>query len=330
MSDKTKKTRLTFPVVNLDKIFGPRRKEMDESLTETKSKLEKRQEALESLEMEEDILDVEDRIKRRRDGRAAPAAEAPKDSFGDKMMTDVVIPLVNRALENKEGARGSDEVVNRALRIAERAVARTPAKAAEGDSPLDELDKGIAVFTKIKTLIEGEKEEKEDAGEDPKKEGDALAEIDRGLAIVLKIREVFPSEGAGGGLSPEMIEFKKWEKNFELKQRTADRTERLERRRIDKAHEATMIDLGIKKEKNDMFRDGFKRIGRAVALGLGEDDEGEEAEYEVLDETPTKGRGQLVKEKCTQCGATVLIPPESQVAGKEIKCSKCPAVFVWE
>ena len=111
----------------------------------------------------EDILDVEDRIRRRRDGRANP--DAPKDSFGDQMMEQVVIPLVNRALENKGGGRDSDDTVNRALRIAEKAVARAPAKAADGGSAVDELDKGIAVFTKIKTLIEVEKAEKDDAGD---------------------------------------------------------------------------------------------------------------------------------------------------------------------
>jgi len=325
MSDKTKKTRLTIPVVDLDKMFGPRRTEMGESLTETKkSNLEKRQEALDKLEMEEDILDVEDRIRRRRDGRVAP--EAPKDSFGEQMMNQVVIPLVNRALEEK-GGRDSDDTVNRALRIAEKAVSRTPAKAAPGGGgAVDELEKGIEVFTKIKTLVEGEKAEKNGAGEGTKKEDDVLAELDRGLDLVKKIREVFPSEGGGGGMSDAMMEFKKWEKNFELKTKTAERTERLERRRIDKAHDAKLIELGIQKEKNDLFRDGFKRIGRAIALGLGEEDE-----YDEEEETaPAKGRGQLITEECSECGAKVLIPPEAQVAGKEIKCSKCNSIFVWE
>ena len=127
-------------------------------------------------------------------------------------------------------------------------------------------------------------------------------------------------------MSTNMIEFKKWEKEFDLKHKIADREERLERRRIDKKHDIELGKLGIEKDRNDLLRDGFKRVGRAIALGLGEDDEFEEEE----ESAPAKGRGQLVKEKCTECGTEILIPPETQIAGKEIKCSKCNSVFVWE
>lgn len=325
MTNKTKKTRLTIPVVNLDKLFGERVEErMSESETETKGKLEKRQEELRKLELDEEILDVEDRIKRRRNG--GPAVGAPKDTLGDTLIEKVMVPMINRNLEAGERTKGSDTTVDRALRIAERAVGRTPPKGDEPKGAMDELEKAIGIFTQIKGLIEGKKTEKEEAGEPVKKEADSLAELDRGLDLVKKLRETFPSEGDGGGMSDAMMEFKKWEKNFELDVKKADREERLERRRIDKGHDAKLVELGIEKERNDLFRDGFKRIGRAIALGLGEEDEYDEEE----EEAPAKGRGQLIKEKCSVCGEEVLIPPEAQVAGKEIKCSKCNSVFVWE
>ena len=328
MSDKTKKTRLTIPVVNLDKLFGPRDEGMSESLTETKSRLVKKQEELAGLELDADILDVEDRIRRRRSGETVP--EAPKSSLGDKLVEEVVLPIVKSKLTEDEKGGEASSTVDRALRIAEKAVDRGRPKREEEKDALDELDKGIEVFTKIKGLVEGEKAEKEETGEGTKKEADALAELERGLDLVKKLRDTFPSEGGGGGMSETMIEFKKWEKEFELEHKKADREERLERRRIDKEHDARLIELGIEKERNDLLRDGFKRVGRAMALALGEEDEYEEAEYEVLEETPTKRRRQLIKEKCTECGAEILIPPEAQVAGKEIKCVKCDSVFVWE
>lgn len=327
----TKKTRLTIPVVNLDKLFGPREEEMNESTTETKTKLEKKREELEALEVDADILELEDKIRRKRNGESAP--ETQQDTLGDKMMEKVIIPLVNRTLAGDDKPRDADSTVDRALRIAEKAVSRGTTKNGAGKNAMDEFDQGIQIFEKIKDLIEGEKAEKEEAGEATKNEKDSLAEIDRTLDLVQKLRDTFPSDGGGGGTSDSMIEFKKWEKEFDLKHKKADREERLDRRRIDKAHDIELGKLGIEQDRNDLLRDGFKRVGRAIALGLGEEDEFEEAieaEYKVLDETPAKGRGQLIKEKCTECGAEILIPPEAQVAGKEIKCSKCNSVFVWE
>jgi len=328
MSDKTKKTRLTIPVVNLDKIFGPRNENMDESVTETKSRLMKKQEELEGLELDSEILEVEDKIKRRRSGETVSVA--PKDSLGDKMVEQVIIPLVNRKLAEDEKPRDSDSTVDRALRIAEKAVGRGQPKRDDEPNALDELDKGIGIFQKIKGIVEGEKEEKEEAGKPVKKEVDSLAELDHALDLVNKIRETFPPDGGGGGMSAATIEFEKWKKEFELKTKKADREQTLALRRIDKAHDIEIGKLGIERERNGLLRDGLKRIGRAITIGLGEEDEFEEAEYEVLEETPARGRKQLMKLNCEVCGAEILIPPESQVSGKEIKCSKCNSIFNWE
>jgi len=311
-------------VVNLDKLFGPRDEEMNENTTETKSRLVKKQEELAGLELDAEILDVEDKIKRRQSGETV--SETQKSDLGDTLVEKVIIPLVNRTLAGDDPTRDSDSTVDRALRIAEKAVGRGQPKGADPGSALDELDKGVAIFTKIKGLVEGEKAEKEDTGEPVKKEADSLAELDRGIELVRKIREVFPSEGGEGGMTTAMIEFKKWEKTFELDVKKADREDRLALRKIDKAHDIELGKLGIERERNDLLRDGFKRVGRAFALGLGEEDEFEEEE----ESAPAKGRGQLIKEKCTECGADILIPPEAQVEGHTIKCSECPATFTWE
>lgn len=325
MSEKTKKITVTVPGVNLDKIFGPRDKNMDESVTETKSKLDKKREELAGLELDAEMLDVEDKIKRRRSGETT--AEPPKKDLGEKLVEQVVIPLVNRKLTEDEKGRGSDEVVDRALRIAERAVGQRPAEGKE-KSALDELDKGVEIFTKIRGLVEGEKEKKEDTGEKPKEETDYLTQLDKGINLVKKIRDTFPQEGGGGGTDQALIEFKKWEKEFEAGERKALREYQLAERRIDKGHDIELAKLGIEKERNDLLRDGFKKVGHAVATALGEDEDelGEEEESAPA----AKGRQQLIKAKCEVCGAEILIPPEAQVAGKAIKCSKCGSGFVWE
>lgn len=323
MSDKSKKITVTVPGVNLDKIFGARDEEVSESVTETKSRLVKKQEELESLELDAEILEVEDKIRRRRGGE--PVMEVKKDSLGEKMVEQVVIPLVNKKLSEDERSGGSSEVVDRALRIAEKAVERGQPKREE-KSALDEFDKGIEVFSKIRGLIEGEKAEKEESGKEPKKEVDSLSQLDKGIELVRKIRETFPQEG-GGENSQAMIEFKKWEKDFDLKAKKADRDYQLEQKKIDKEHDARLAELGIEKERNELLRDGFKRVGRAVALALGEEDEYEEGEESIPE---SRGRRQLIKETCSVCGAEILIPPESQVAGKEIKCIKCNSIFKWE
>ncbi|MBA7658951.1 hypothetical protein ES703_66914 [subsurface metagenome] len=325
MSDKKKRVLVTVPAVRLDLARGEGY--MSESKTETKGKLEKRAEELAKLEMDEEILDVEERIRRRRSGEPVSETSRPKDNLTDKMVDQVIIPLVNRKLAEDDRPRGSDSTVDRALRIAEKAVGRGQPKPGDGGgSALDELDKGIGIFTKIKNLIEVEKQEKDEAGEGTRKEVDTLAELDKTLDLVQKIRDTFPPEGGGGGMSDAMMEFKKWEKTFELETKKADREERLERRRIDKGHDIEIGKLGIEKERNDLLRDGFKRVGRAITIGLGEEDEYDEDE----EQAPAKGRGQLLKEKCEVCGAEILIPPEAQVEGKEIKCSECNSSFIWE
>ena len=323
MSDKTKKIRAMIPGVNLDKVFGPRDKEMSESVTETRSRLDKKRDELASLELDAEILEVEDKIRRRRGGEAG-GSETKKD-LGEKLVEEVVIPIVSRKLSEDEGGKESSDVVDRALRIAEKAVSRKAPEREEG-SALDELDKVIGAFTKIRGLIEGEKEEKEETGEETKREVDSLTQLDKGIDLVKKIRDTFPQEGSGGGMSQAMIDFKKWEKEFELKHTKADREYRLSQRRIDKEHDARLAELGIEKERNDLLRDGFKRVGRAVALALGEEEEFEEEE----EPAPAKGRRQLIKEKCEVCGAEMMIPPEAQVKGKEIKCSSCNSIFKWE
>ena len=324
MSEKSKKITVTVPGVNLDKIFGPRDKDMDESVTETKSKLDKKKEELASLELDSEILDIEDKIKRRRSSE--PVSEPPKKDLGDKLVEQVVIPLVNRKLTEEEKGGASGDVVDRALRIAEKAVGQKPAEGKEKNA-LDEFDKGVEVFKKVRGLIEGEKEEKEAAGEETEKEVDAIDQMNRTLDLAKKIRDTFPQEGGKGGTDQALLEFKKWEKQFEAEQKKAEREHKLEERRIDKGHDIELAKLGIEKERNDLLRDGFKRIGRAAAAALGEE-EGLEEEEEPA--PAAKGRKQLIKEKCELCGAEILIPPEAQVAGKEIKCSKCSSVFKWE
>lgn len=333
VSEKSKKITVTVPGVNLDKIFGPRDKDMDESVTETKSKLDKRIEKIKDLELEADELDAEREVFRRRKEvdtykkGDTPETEAPKSSLESKLMDQVVIPLVNRKLAEEEKGRGSDEVVDRALRIAERAVGQRPAESKE-KSALDELDKGVAIFTKIRGLVEGEKAGKEDTGEKPKEETDYLTQLDKGINLVKKIRDTFPQEGGGGGTDQALIEFKKWEKEFEASERKAHREYQLAERRIDKGHDIELAKLGIEKERNDLLRDGFKKVGHAVATALGEDEDESEEEEETPPEA--KGRQQLIKAKCEVCGAEILIPPEAQVAGKAIKCGKCNSSFVWE
>lgn len=323
----SKKIRVVLPGVNLSKVLGPRDAEMGEDTAEARTSLEKKQDKLKNLELEEEILEVEERIKRTRKGENV-SESSKSDSLGDKMVEQVIIPLVNRKLSEEEKGGEASGVVDRALRIAEKAVGRTSPSREGRTSAMDELDQAINIFTRIKGMIEGDREEREEAGEETTKEVDALAQLDKTIDIVERIQKVFPQEGGGGGgMSERQMEFEKWKIELEAEQKKALRSEALDRRRIDKAHDAKLVELGIEKDRNNLLRDGFKRVGRAVALALGEEEEFEEEEEQPA---PAKGRKQLIREKCTECEATILIPPEAQVAGREIKCSKCGATFVWE
>lgn len=316
---RTKKIKVTVPAVRLDLVRGEGY--MSGSQQETKSKLERKREELAALELDADILEVEDKIRRRQ--RGEPVEAAPKSDLGEKLVEEVVMPIVRKRLEEDEGGKENRGVVDRALRIAERAVGRTP-RGERTPSSIDEIDKAIDVFTKIKGLFE--KEERERPPEEAKREEDVLSQLERGMKLVQQMRETFAIEGAGGeGASQALIDFKKWEKQFESDQRERDRAYNLKMRRQDKDHDARLVELGIERERNDLLRDGLKRIGNAVARALLE----EEAFEEEEEAPPKRGRGKLITEKCAVCGTEISIPPEAQVAGKEIKCGKCESVFVW-
>ncbi len=318
MSKSSKKTlKVTYPVISI------RRGNMSES----KSKLEKKQEELESLELDAEILGVEERIKRR--SSDGGSAEPQKDSLADTLVKEIVLPIVKKNLESDKNSSVARDALTIAKRAQDRAdkVVRSDPKPS-GNSITDIVNalgtfKDLIKDDSVKAQLDEVTQQVKELGERPAREGD-LETIDRVMAIMDKIQERVKTSGSGS--SEGYYDFEKWRVEQERKTVVQDRAFTLRLRQQDKEHDLKLAALGIEKDRNNLFRDGIKRIGNAIALGLGEEDEFEEDEKSA----PAKGRGQLIKEKCTHCEAEILIPPEAQVAGKEIKCSKCNSVFVWE
>jgi len=314
MSRSGKKTlKVVFPVIN-----------RGGKMSESKSRLEMKKEELESLRVEADIQIVEDKIKRRQSG-GEPAAEPKKDTLGDTLVKEVVIPIVKRSLEPDKGS----SVTQDALKVANKALdtAGRRAPPASGNTITDIVN-ALAQFKDLikddesKRQLEAINEKLKQLDERPEKEGE-LDMIDKVLGIVDKIQERI--KPTGGGSTDGYFEHEKWKVGHERKTQMQDRAFQLRLRQQDKEHDIKLAELGIQKEKNDLLKDGLKRIGTAIAEGLGEEDDEEDDEP-----SQAKGRGQLVKEKCEWCEAEIMIPPEAQVAGKEIKCSTCDASFIWE
>lgn len=308
-----KPMKVVFPVINR----GGR-------MSESKSRLEEKKEELEGLKLESDILDIENKIERRRSG-GEPATEPQKDTLGDTLVKEVVLPIVKRSLEPDKSSTTQD-----ALKVASKALDR----AGRGTPPAagNTITDIVTALGQFKDLIKDDSskaqldkltEQVKALGERPEKEGD-LDMIDKVLGIVDKIQERVKPTGEGS--SDGYYDFEKWKTEQERKNLMQDRAFNLRIRQQDKEQDIKLAALGIEKERNDLIMSGLKRIGVAIGGELTEEDDYEE------DEAPasTKGRGQLRTEKCEVCGAKILIPPEAQVAGKEIKCSECPAIFTWE
>lgn len=320
MSKGSKKTmKVTYPVISV------RRGNMSES----KGRLEEKKEELEGLRVKSDILDLEERIERRRSGGAP--AEPKKDDLAEKLVTEVVLPIVRK---NLEGDKDSS-VAREALTIAKRAQDRADKTVREAPpASSNTITDIVNALGKFKDLIKDDSTKDqldkvtEQLKELQKKKPEASRELGKEYTEFLdfydKMQERIQPKGSSGS-TDGYYDFEKWKVQQDRKNTMQDRAWTLRLRQQDKEQEARMIELGLKKDGNDIIRDGLKKLGAAVGDELASEDD-----YEEDEKPDTKGRKQLLKEKCTQCGAELLIPPEAQVAGKEIKCSKCNAIFTWE
>ncbi|MBA7609124.1 hypothetical protein ES703_16311 [subsurface metagenome] len=310
--------KVIIPSVNLGILKG-------DKMSESKSKLQKKQEELESLELDVEIQGLEDKLKKRQSGDEV-ITTPQKDGLAEKLVTEIVLPIVKKNLEPDK----SSSVAQDALKLANKALDKAARNAppSSGNS-INDIVNALGAFKdlikddSVKAQLDEVTQQVKELGERPAKEGD-LDTIDRVLAIVDKIQERVKT--TDGGSSDGYYDFERWKVEQGRKTTLQDRAFTMRIRQQDKDHDIKLAELGIEKERNNLFRDGFKRVGNAIALGLGEEDEFEEDEKSA----PAKGRGQLIKEKCTECGAEILIPPEAQVEGHEIKCSECPANFTWE
>jgi len=322
MSTRQRKPlRVTIPAIKLGILRD------GHNMSESKSRLEKKKEELEGLELEAEILGVEEKIERRRGGQPA---EPQKDTMSDTLVKEVVLPIVRKKLEGDK----DDSVAREALTIAKRAQDRAD-KTVRGEprgsgDKITDIVNALATFKDLikddatkAQLDELSKQVKDLHEKKPEASRELGKEYTEFLDFYDKMQERIQPKGSGS--SEGYYDFEKWKIDQNRKTTMQDRAFHLRMRQQDKEHDARLAELGIQKERNDLIMGALKRMGAAVGDELASEDD-----YEEDEKPAAKGRGQLLKEKCTQCGAEILIPPEAQVAGKEIKCTKCESVFEWE
>ena len=328
MSKKSsrRKLRVTIPAINLGVLRG-------DNMEEPRSRLDRKREELEELELESDIVDTEAKITRRRkyleSGQDLPEQGSQKDSLADRLVEEVVIPIVNKTLQGG-GRRDEDrDLVNRALSVADRAMGREPMVSGQ-KSIINEVFDGIARIRELTTDTRTEErldEIQKNLGKIAEGGGkkDALDELDKVLGIIDKLEQRGLMKGKGDSSSSDaLLEFKKWEKEFDRDQTTRNRAYDLRLRHQDKQHDLEMAKLGIQRERNELLEGLVGRIGETVADALMDENELEEEE-KPRKLKPRKKTG-ILELDCPGCGEKLAIPPEGQTPGSKIECPKCGAI----
>lgn len=322
-TQRRKPLRVSIPAVNVGMFRGER---VDERM----GKLERRREKIEDLELQGDELEAQERLERKRDRLERGEGDRNSDdTLTEKIVDKVILPLVNRSLE--DNSRGKDSVASEAIKLAEKALDKTREG---GGTPLT-LSGMISSLTELKDIVKGDEAlEKRldditnDLKELKKKPSGDLAEIntiEKVLNIVDRVQQRVRPDG--GGSKKEFYDFETWKVEFGRKTTMQDRAFTLRMRQQDKDHDLRLAELGIKHRSNDLLEDGIKRIGSAIARGLSDED----FEDEEPEGRPKEG-AKLIKYNCPNpnCGAPISVPPEAQVVGRQIKCTKCDSILVWE
>jgi len=317
-----------IPGLNFDEVLGGRK---GESVMGEKTGLEKKKEKIKELELESESLEREtDVILRRRELNQIKQGGVPHEtqdsskSLGVKLVEEVVVPIVRNRLE-EEKPKKDEDIASRALRIAERAIergriAKTPE---ESTSALDEVEKAFNILKKVDEWRRPKEQGEGEKTKGGKTEEGEIDVLERVLGVITRLEE-WKGKASGTGESAEVAkiytEQKRWEKEFERRQKISDRNFQLEMRKQDQEHKREMVKLGIEKERNEIFSEGLKRMGRAAAKALLEEEEEEEEEEEPKEK-------EIKKETCPGCGAPLIIPPKAQKPGTEIKCPKCNSIL---
>lgn len=320
-----KPLRVTIPALDMGIFRGERNVE--------ETNLERRRDKIEDLRLEEDELDQEARTIRKRrlfDQATSDPQQSDDDSLKDKLVDGVVIPIMK---DRMIGRGGESDEMKGVVKVLDKAIDKLTDKKDAPKSGVETIKEVFQVFNEVKAFLPDDSKAVEKLGkiEDRLKkmeEGggkdDEMGTLERALTLSERLRKMMPD--SSGGHDERYYEFEKWKVEESRKGRRQDRAFILREKQINQENQRELARLGIESERNDLLRDGFKRAGNAIAQALGEEDFFDEEEEAVAPLREAK----LITDKCSVCGEQITIPPESQVAGKEIKCSKCDSTFVWE
>jgi len=137
--------------------------------------------------------------------------------------------------------------------------------------------------------------------------------------------------GLIGGDTPLMTivaEMRKNDQQFQERMRSSDRAWelRLEEMRLRGNIERAKLAEG--RRRTELLAGTLRRVGGAIARGIGEgiSEEAEGKKAEGKAEEGAEGEGEGIQEYKCECGATISVPPGTQV-GAVVKCAKCGAEY---
>ena len=329
--------KVQIPAVNMRLLRG-----RDEELDENQSSLEKRRERIRNNELESEELQGEARVIRERRAvdqlsRGEENHQEPGTNLGDRLMTEVILPLVSDRLRGPQPGTGDTALATASINLARKALEkRGTAPPAAAKDPLDAMSKVIEVINQVRGMSNDDAVIKRldkletDLKEAPGKKSE-LGTLEETLTTITKYKDLLGITSGGGGdnslkLQEMRNDQRQWEREFLSTEKTKDRAFNLRLRQIDKRQDIELAKLNIQKERNALLDSGLSRLGDTFITALLDDEDledtglkGKKIEGSGLMQIPCPGEG---------CDTVLTIPPEGQAPGSEIRCPVCKGKFV--
>ena len=117
-----------------------------------------------------------------------------------------------------------------------------------------------------------------------------------------------------------MKEMKESDRKFLREMKESDRRFQMQLARMRVEERRKWAEMQEGRKRTEIIGGALKRVGSAIARAVSET---EEEEGEEKEETkPAKKEGKVKGYACSECGATISIPPDAKV-GSYVECAKC-------
>lgn len=307
-----------FPVLDLDRVIGPRRSLDPMGNDEVENKKRK----IKLIELEKDKIRAEKDLEKVRSGGGGSSENSALSA-----LVDVTKTAVEEAVKNKTPvvppASGASEVA---------AVAKVAINALEkkgGEDEATRVDKVRDESHKREMNLTRELFNEKLEGRLGGIEGkiDSIGKGGGGLEVIKELQDVGVPISFGTGQMTDgqlkiLQEIKAEGRRHAKEMKESDRRFQLMMRQLKQEDNFRWAHLQEERRRTNLLAGGLKRVGRSIARGMSEEEGEGKPEVKKHETPPIK----LKKYTCEVCQAPIVVPPDKK-PGDEVECGSCRSIF---